>query len=96
MRPPDARASAAWQAFDASLAGLESELETKLRDVRRMRRAAWLATRPEAPDDVERVRAAVGQLERMLGTNRLVRDILVQLRHTALHLLASAGDARES
>lgn len=70
------------------LIGLEGELETKLHDVRRIRKALEdLNVRDCRVRKATLVRTFAEQFDRMLITNRVVRETLMQLRESTLLLL---------
>ena len=76
------------QLVDAYLVSLQSDIEAKWRDVRSIR--IHLLMRPRAgasAADSEAVRTITERLDRMLSTNRIVRDTLLELRRAA-HTLA--------
>jgi hypothetical protein len=85
------------QVLDVYLVGLEGELETKLHDVRRLRQGvAYVSEHPDRPGQFETVRALVGEFDRMLVTNRVVRETLLQLREIVHHLLQGLQKAKRS
>jgi hypothetical protein len=85
------------QVLDVYLLGLEGELETKLRDLRRLRQGvAYVSEHPDCAGQVETVRALAGEFDRMLVTNRVVRETLLQLRETAHQLLRGLQNAKRS
>lgn len=70
------------------LIGLEGELEKKLHDVRRIRQALeGLNVKDTRARGGTLVQAFAEQFDRMLITNRVVRETLMQLRESTLLLL---------
>ena len=74
------------QLVDAYLVRLQSDIETKWREIRCLRdeisllmRARTVRGRP----DSEAVRTLTERLDRMLSTNRIVRETLLELRGAA-------------
>jgi len=85
------------QALDVYLVGLEGELETKLRDLRRLRQGvAYVSEHPDCAGEAETVRALAGEFDRMLVANRVVRETLLQLRDVVHHLLHGLQNAKRS
>ena len=85
------------QVLEVYVSGLQSELETKLRDLRRVQQAIErLTERRDGVEQVEMVRALAGELDRMLVTNRVVRETLLQLRETTHQLLQGLLNAKRS
>jgi hypothetical protein len=75
---------------DAYLVSWQSDIEAKWRDIRNIRDDIHLLMRPRAgasAADREAVRTITERLDRMLSTNRIVRDTLLELRRAA-HTLA--------
>lgn len=88
MSSPDDNAAYDQSVIRVYLIGLESELETKLQDVRRIRQALEeLNVKDTRVREGTLVRAFAEQFDRMLITNRVVRETLMQLRESTLLLL---------
>lgn len=88
MSSPDDNAAYDQSVLRVYLIGLEGELETKLQDVRRIRQTLErLNVKDTRVREGTLVRAFAEQFDRMLITNRVVRETLMQLRQSTLLLL---------
>jgi hypothetical protein len=85
MASADDRTAFDKQVLDVYLVGLETELHGTLCDLRRLREGV-VALEGERLDCAS-VHALVGEFDRMLVTNRVLRETLLQLREVAHHLL---------
>ena len=76
------------QLLEVYSAGLQSEVEAKLREVTRFRenmQVLAVSRTPEArAQQLEAIRKLTEQIDRMLGTNGVVRDTLLELLEAAL------------
>jgi hypothetical protein len=84
------------QLLEVYSAGLQSEVEAKLREVTRFRENMQVLAVSRTPDARAQQLEAIGklaeQIDRMLGTNGVVRDTLVELREAAKALARDLGD----
>jgi hypothetical protein len=75
------------QLLEVYLVGLQSEVEAKLREVTRFRENMKVLAVSRTPEGRDHQLEAVGklteQIDRMLGTNRVVRETLVELLEAA-------------
>jgi hypothetical protein len=75
--------------------GLHSEVEAKLREVTRFREHMQVLAVSGTPEARAQQLAAIGKLEeqinRMLGTNRIVRETLLELLEAAKALARDLG-----
>jgi hypothetical protein len=82
------------QLMDAYLVRLQSDVEAKWREIRCLRDEIGVLMRSRTvrgQPDGETVRTVTERLDRMLATNRVVREALVELREAA-HTLARDVD----
>ena len=84
------------QLVDAYLVSLQSDIEAKWRDIRSIRDDLHLLMQARAGSsdaDSEAVRTITERLDRMLSTNRIVRETLLELRSAAQTLAQDLDDA---
>jgi len=84
------------QLVDAYLVSLQSDIEAKWRDIRCIRDEIHLLMRSHTGSgraDSEAVRTLTKRLDRMLSTNRIVRETLLELRGAAQTLAQDLDDA---
>jgi hypothetical protein len=83
------------QLVDAYLGSLQSDIEAKWRDIRCIRDDIHMLMRsrtvPGRPDS-EAVRTLTERLDRMLSTNRIVWETLLELREAAQTLAQDLDD----
>jgi hypothetical protein len=97
MTSSDDRAAFDAQVLEVYLDGLRVELESKLRDLRRLQQTLQdLRQGHDAQARIGTVRALAEQFDRMLVTNRVVRETLLQLRDTAHLLMRELQNSRTS
>jgi hypothetical protein len=76
--------------------GLQSEVEAKLREVTRFRENMQVLAVSRTPEARAQQLEAIGklgeQIDRMLGTNRVVRETLLELLDAAKALARDLGD----
>lgn len=83
------------QLVDAYLVSLQSDIEAKWRDIRCLRDEIGLLMRSRTVrgrPDSEAVRTLTERLDRMLSTNRIVRETLLELRGAAQTLAQDLDD----
>lgn len=84
------------QLLEVYLVGLQAEVEAKLREVTRFRenmKHLAVSRTPEGRDQqLEAVRTLTEQIDRMLGTNKVVRETLVELLEAAKALARDLRD----
>jgi len=83
------------QLVDAYLVSLQSDIEAKWRDIRSIRDEISLLMRSRTVHglpDGETVRTLTERLDRMLSTNRIVRETLLELREAAQTLAQDLDD----
>jgi hypothetical protein len=89
------RTSCDCQLVDAYLVSLQSDIEAKWRDIRCIRDDIHLLMQSRAGSSAaasEAVRTIGERLERMLSTNRIVRETLLELRRAAQTLAQDLDD----
>ena len=82
------------QLVDAYLVSLQSDIEAKWRDIRCIRDDIHLLMQRAGSSaaDSETVRTITERLDRMLSTNRIVRETLLELRRAAQTLAQDLDD----
>jgi len=83
------------QLVDAYLVSLQSDIEAKWRDIRSIRDDLHLLMQARAGSsdaDSEAVRTITERQDRMLSTNRIVRETLLELRSAAQTLAQDLDD----
>ena len=83
------------QLVDAYLVRLQADIEAKWRDIRCIRDEISLLMRSRTVSgrpDSEAVRTVTERLDRMLSTNRIVRETLLELRGAAQTLAQDLDD----
>lgn len=84
------------QLLEVYSAGLQSEIEAKLREITRFRgnmQILALSRTPEArAQELEAIGKLAEQIDRMLGTNTVVRDTLLELLEAAKALARDLRD----
>jgi hypothetical protein len=84
------------QLLEVYLVGLQSEVEAKLREVTRFRENMKVLAVSRTPEGRGHQLEAVGklteQIDRMLGSNRVVRETLLELLEAAKALARDLGD----
>ena len=84
------------QLLEVYLVGLQSEVEAKLREVTQFRENMKVLAVSRTPEGRGRQLEAVGklteQIDRMLGTNRVVRETLLELLEAAKALARDLRD----
>jgi hypothetical protein len=84
------------QLLEVYLVGLQSEVEAKLREVRQFRDNMRILAVSRTPGGREHQLEAIGtltkQIDRMLGTNNVVRETLVELLEAAKALARDVRD----
>jgi hypothetical protein len=87
------------QLLETYLASLQSDIEAKWRDIRCIRDDIHVLMRSRAGSstaDREAVRTITERLDRMLSTNRIVRDTLLELRRAAQPIAQDLDDESTS
>jgi hypothetical protein len=88
------------QMLDVYVTGLQAEVEAKLRELARfrenMRRLDTVGAGRNKEERLSAVRVLIGQIDSMLGTNKIVRETLQELKATAEALLTDLAATNES
>jgi hypothetical protein len=98
MTDPTEKIAFDTQVLEVYLTGLEGELESKLRDLRRLRLTLGDLDDGRHADDehLATVHTLAAHVEGLLVGNRVVREVLLQLRETARTLVAGLHAARST
>jgi hypothetical protein len=82
------------QLLEVYLLGLQSEVEAKLREVKRFRENISVLTASSTREGRQAGKKLTEQIDRMLDANRVVRETLLELQEAAKALEHDLGDDR--
>jgi hypothetical protein len=80
------------QLLEVYLSGLQSQVEAKLREVKRFRENMNVLTVFRTPEGREAARTLREQTDRMLDANRIIREMLLELHEAAKALEHDLGN----